>query len=46
MDAEFRTLDDGGKLREGNVNAYYIDDLKRRVSVARRCKVVRLRRHL
>jgi nitrite reductase/ring-hydroxylating ferredoxin subunit len=33
--SEFRTLDDGDNLRDGNVNAYYLDDLKRRVSVAR-----------
>ncbi len=33
--SEFRTLDDGGNLRDGNVNAYYLDDLKLRVSVAR-----------
>ena len=32
---EFRTLDDGDKLQDGNVNAYYLDDLKLRVSVAR-----------
>jgi 3-phenylpropionate/trans-cinnamate dioxygenase ferredoxin component len=33
--SEFRTLDDSGNLRDGNVNAYYLDDLKLRVSVAR-----------
>ena len=32
---EFRKLDDGDKLQDGNVNAYYLDDLKLRVSVAR-----------
>ena len=31
----FRTLDDAGKLRENDVNPYYVEDLKRRVSVAR-----------
>ena len=34
-ESEFRTLDDGGNLRDGNVNAYYLGDLKLRVSVAR-----------
>jgi nitrite reductase/ring-hydroxylating ferredoxin subunit len=33
--SEFRTLDDGNNLQDGNVNAYYLDDLKLRVSVAR-----------
>jgi 3-phenylpropionate/trans-cinnamate dioxygenase ferredoxin subunit len=33
--SEFRTLDDGCNLQDGNVNAYYLDDLKLRVSVAR-----------
>lgn len=33
--SEFRTLDDGGDLKDGNVNAYYLGDLKLRVSVAR-----------
>src|SRR5262249_54448857 len=32
---EFRTLDRGGNLSDGNVNAYYLADLKLRVSVAR-----------
>jgi 3-phenylpropionate/trans-cinnamate dioxygenase ferredoxin component len=31
----FRTLDDAGKLRDNDVNPYYIEDLKHRVSVAR-----------
>jgi 3-phenylpropionate/trans-cinnamate dioxygenase ferredoxin component len=33
--SEFRTLDEGGNLRDGNVNAYYLDDMKLRVAVAR-----------
>jgi len=33
--SEFCTLDDSGNLQDGNVNAYYLDDLKLRVSVAR-----------
>jgi 3-phenylpropionate/trans-cinnamate dioxygenase ferredoxin component len=33
--SEFRTLDDDGNLRDGIVNAYYLGDLKLRVSVAR-----------
>jgi nitrite reductase/ring-hydroxylating ferredoxin subunit len=33
--SDFRTLDDACNLQEGNVNAYYLDDLKLRVSVAR-----------
>lgn len=32
---EFRTLDDGGNLRDNDVNPYYLEDLKRRVAVAR-----------
>ena len=31
----FRTLDDAGKLRDNDVNPYYIGDLKHRVSVVR-----------
>ena len=31
----FRTLDDAGKLPDNYVNPYYLEDLKRRVSVAR-----------
>ena len=31
----FRTLDDAGKLRENDVNPYYLENLKHRVSVAR-----------
>lgn len=31
----FRTLDDTGKLPDNYVNSCYLDDLKRRVSVAR-----------
>jgi 3-phenylpropionate/trans-cinnamate dioxygenase ferredoxin component len=31
----FRTLGDAGKLRDNDVNAYYLNDLKHRVSVAR-----------
>lgn len=31
----FRTLDDAGKLRNNDVNPYYIEELKHRVSVAR-----------
>jgi 3-phenylpropionate/trans-cinnamate dioxygenase ferredoxin subunit len=31
----FRTLDDTGKLPDNYVNPCYLDDLKRRVSVAR-----------
>jgi 3-phenylpropionate/trans-cinnamate dioxygenase ferredoxin subunit len=31
----FRTLGDAGKLRDNDVNAYYLDDRKHRVSVAR-----------
>jgi 3-phenylpropionate/trans-cinnamate dioxygenase ferredoxin subunit len=30
-----RTLDDASKLRDNDVNPYYLEDLKRRVSVAR-----------
>jgi 3-phenylpropionate/trans-cinnamate dioxygenase ferredoxin subunit len=33
--AEFRTLDIATGLRDNDVNPYYVDDLKRRVSVAR-----------
>jgi nitrite reductase/ring-hydroxylating ferredoxin subunit len=33
--AAFRTLDDAGKLPDNYVNPYYLEDLKRRVSVAR-----------
>jgi nitrite reductase/ring-hydroxylating ferredoxin subunit len=33
--SDFRTLDDACNLQDGNVNAYYLDDLKLRVSVAR-----------
>jgi 3-phenylpropionate/trans-cinnamate dioxygenase ferredoxin subunit len=33
--AAFRTLDSAGKLRDNDVNPYYLEDLKRRVSVAR-----------
>ena len=32
---EFRTLDTADRLPEDYVNAYYLDDLKRRVAVAR-----------
>ena len=32
---EFRALDDADNLPEGYVNPYYLQDLKRRVSVAR-----------
>ena len=31
----FRPLDDAGKLPDNYVNPYYLEDLKRRVSVAR-----------
>jgi nitrite reductase/ring-hydroxylating ferredoxin subunit len=31
----FRTLDDADKIRDCDVNPYYVEDLKRRVSVAR-----------
>ena len=31
----FRALDDAGKLPDNYVNPYYLEDLKRRVSVAR-----------
>jgi nitrite reductase/ring-hydroxylating ferredoxin subunit len=31
----FRTLDDTDNLRDNDVNPYYLEDLKRRVSVAR-----------
>jgi hypothetical protein len=31
----FRTLDEAGKLPDNYVNPYYLEDLKRRVSVAR-----------
>ena len=31
----FRALDDAGKLPDKYVNPYYLEDLKRRVSVAR-----------
>ena len=31
----FRTLDDAGKLPDNYVNPYYLEDLKRRVSIAR-----------
>ena len=31
----FRTLDDASKLRENDVNPYYLENLKHRVSVAR-----------
>jgi hypothetical protein len=33
--AAFRTLDDAGRLPDNYVNPYYLEDLKRRVSVAR-----------
>jgi hypothetical protein len=33
--AAFRTLDDAGKLRDNDVNPYYLEGLKHRVSVAR-----------
>ena len=33
----FRALDDAGKLPDNYVNPYYLEDLKRRVSVARVC---------
>ena len=33
--AEFRTLDTADRLPENYVNPYYLDDLKRRVAVAR-----------
>jgi hypothetical protein len=33
--AAFRALDDAGKLPDNYVNPYYLEDLKRRVSVAR-----------
>ena len=33
--AAFRALDDSGKLPVNYVNPYYLEDLKRRVSVAR-----------
>ena len=33
--AEFRTLDTSDRLPEGYLNPYYLEDLKRRVSVAR-----------
>ena len=33
--AEFRTLDTSAKLPANYVNPYYLEDLKRRVSVAR-----------
>jgi 3-phenylpropionate/trans-cinnamate dioxygenase ferredoxin component len=32
---EFRTLDDGARLPDNYVNPYYLQDLKRRVAVAR-----------
>ena len=32
--ASFRALDDAGKLPDNYVNPYYLEDLKRRVSVA------------
>lgn len=32
---EFRTLDDAGNLPDNYVNPYYLEDLKRRVSVAK-----------
>jgi nitrite reductase/ring-hydroxylating ferredoxin subunit len=32
---EFRTLDTSGRLQGGYVNPYYMEDIKRRVSVAR-----------
>jgi len=32
---ERRTLDDGARLPDNYVNAYYLEDLKRRVAVAR-----------
>src|SRR5262245_63387275 len=31
----FRKLDDGANLRDDDVKAYYLEDLKRRVAVAR-----------
>ena len=34
-DSGFRTLDDVGKLRDNDVNPYYIEGLKHRVSIAR-----------
>jgi len=33
--AEFRTLDSADRLPDGYVNPYYLEDLKRRVAVAR-----------
>jgi 3-phenylpropionate/trans-cinnamate dioxygenase ferredoxin component len=33
--AAFRTLDDADKLRDNDVNPYYLEGLKHRVSVAR-----------
>lgn len=33
--SDFRTLDDSGNLAEGAVNPYYLEDLKRRIAVAR-----------
>lgn len=33
--AEFRTLDESSNLQDNYVNPYYLEDLKRRVSVAR-----------
>jgi 3-phenylpropionate/trans-cinnamate dioxygenase ferredoxin component len=33
--AQFRTVDEGGGLRENYVNPYYLEDLKKRISVAR-----------
>ena len=33
--AEFRTLDTADRLPDGYVNPYYLDDLRRRVAVAR-----------
>ena len=34
-DAGFRTVGDGGKLPDGWVNPYYLEDRKHRISVAR-----------
>ena len=35
ISTEFRTLDKTDRLPENYVNPYYLDDLKKRVSVAR-----------
>ena len=34
-DTEFRTVDTSDRLPEGYVNPYYLEDLKRRISVTR-----------